>query len=155
MLFSTVKGRFTDYEAKVWIDPEDITRSRALVVIQAKSLDTGNGKRDRHLRSPDFFDVARFPAIRFASKRVIREGDGVVVVGDLTIRDITREISVPLDVVGPARLPDGERRLGAEGRLVIDRRDFDLTWNKVMEGVGAVGDEVEIELQFEAVQAVN
>lgn len=155
MLFSTVKGKFTDYEARIWIDPEDITRSRALVLIDAKSLDTGNGKRDRHLRSADFFDVARFPTIRFASKQVIRDGDGVVVVGDLTIRDVTREVSVPLSVVGPMALPNGERRLGAEGRLVVDRRDFGLTWNKVMEGIGAVGDEVAIELQVEAVQPAD
>lgn len=152
MLFSTVKGKFTDYDAKIWIDPEDITRSRLLVVIGAKSLETGNEKRDAHLRSPEFFDVKRFPAIRFAGKRVVRQGNGLVVVGDLTIKGITREVSIPFQVVGPVTLPNGERRLGAEGTLVVDRRDFGLTWNKVMEGIGAVGDEVEIELQVEAVQ---
>jgi len=123
--------------------------------IEAASVNTGHTQRDDHLRGPDFFDVARYPAITFVSRKVIKaDGDKLRVTGDLTIHGVTREITV--DVEGPTaevKDPGGNFRRGATATAKINRRDFGLAWNKVLDNGGlVVGDEVNIYVEVELVK---
>jgi polyisoprenoid-binding protein YceI len=153
MMVSNVKGEFTKYSVKVQTE-KDLTKSTVDVSIDVASINTGNAQRDGHLKSPDFFDAARFPKITFKSKKIAKAGkDGFKVTGDLTIKGKTKE--VVLDVksfVGPIKDPMGGLRSGFEASTKIDRRDFGLTWNKALEAGGvAVGHEVKINLEVELV----
>ena len=125
------------------------------MTIDAASLDTGVADRDAHLRSADFFDVERFPELRFHSKRIEKLDDGRYrVVGDLTIRDVTREVHLDVEHGGQAKDPWGNERVGFVARASIDRTDFGLQWNQVLEAGGVVvADRVDIELDVEAVKA--
>lgn len=148
---SWVKGEFKDFAGEILYDPEDITRSSVSVVIQAASLDTRNERRNNHLKSPDFFAAEQFPEITFQSKRVERRGDGFVAIGDLTIRGITREIELPFTLAGPVAGPGGRPRLGAEAAVTLNRHQFEVSWNRAVEGVMMVGDDARIDIQVEAI----
>lgn len=148
---SWVKGEFKDFAGEILHDPEDITRSSVSVVIQAASLDTRNERRNNHLKSPDFFAAEQFPEITFQSKRVERRGDGFVAIGDLTIRGITREIELPFTLAGPVAGPGGRPRLGAEAAVTLNRHQFEVSWNRAVEGVMMVGDDARIDIQVEAI----
>jgi polyisoprenoid-binding protein YceI len=155
LMVSNVKGVFHKFNGTVDMDDKDITRSRAVVTIDTNSIDTGVVKRDEDLRSDHFFEVAKFPTMTFVSKKIMRNGaDKLKVTGDLTIHGITREVL--LNVEGPSaavRDPWGGTRIGATAVTRIDRKDFGLTWNKVLETGGVVvGDEVEITLEVELVR---
>ena len=155
LMVSNVKGVFHKFNGTVDMDDKDITRSRAVVTIDTNSIDTGVVKRDEDLRSDHFFEVAKFPTMTFVSKKIMRNGaDKLKVTGDLTILGITREVL--LNVEGPSaavRDPWGGTRIGATAVTRIDRKDFGLTWNKVLETGGVVvGDEVEITLEVELVR---
>jgi polyisoprenoid-binding protein YceI len=156
MVVSKVRGRFAKFGGTVRIDEEDLTRSSVEVTIEAASLDTGIADRDTHLRSADFFDVEQFPELRFRSKRLESTGEGRYrVVGDLTIHGVTREIALDAEYGGRAADPWGNERLGFVAKAAIDRRDFGLKWNQVVEaGSVLVGERVEIEIDLEAVRAV-
>jgi polyisoprenoid-binding protein YceI len=147
---SNVRGRFTGFSGHVLLDAGDVTRSSVEVSIDASTIDTSNERRDNHLRSADFFEVERFPAITFASRSIEQTADGLVMTGDLTIRDVTREVRLPFEVSGPLEVGNGQRRLGAEATLRINRFDFGLQWNRLQEAIQVVGDEVRIELNIEA-----
>jgi polyisoprenoid-binding protein YceI len=152
LVVAKVRGRFTAFSGALAFDETAPERSSVEVRIDTASINTGVDQRDAHLRSPDFFDAERFPAITFASRRVERTADGFRVTGDLTIRDTTREVVLPVDYAGRTRDPWGGERVGFTTRLAIDRRDFGLTWNQLLEAGGvAVGEKVEIELDVEAV----
>ena len=155
MVVSKVRGRFAKYTGAVNLDDDDLTRSTVEVTIDAASIDTGVADRDKHLRSPDFFDVERFPELRFQSKRVEKLADARYrVIGDLTIRDVTREVALDVEYGGQAKDPWGNERAGFVARASIDRKDFGLQWNQVLETGGVlVGDRVEIELDVQAVKA--
>jgi polyisoprenoid-binding protein YceI len=155
MLVSKVRGRFAKYSGSVHLDEDDLTRSTAEAAIDATSIDTGTPQRDAHLRSPDFFDVERFPELRFRSTRVEKIEDGRYrVVGELTIRDVTREVSLEVEYGGKARDPWGNERIGLFAKASIDRKDYGLRWNQVLEAGGLlVGDRVDIEIEVQAVQA--
>jgi polyisoprenoid-binding protein YceI len=149
---SNVKGDFNKFRGLVMIDDQKITQLKAEISIDAASVNTGHGQRDEHLRGPDFFDVTRYPAITFVSKKVIKAEPGrLKVVGDLTLHGVTREITV--DVEGPTpevKDPSGNFRRGATATAKINRRDFGLTWNKVLDAGGlVVGDEVNIYVEVE------
>ncbi len=146
---ATVRGEFRSFEGHLVLNTQDITQSTAHVVIEAASIDTGNERRDNHLRSDDFFNAERFPTITFEGRRVEQAGDEYVLVGDLTIRDVTREVRIPFELSGPIEL-DGRRRLGAEGEVRVNRKEFNLLWNNMVEGVSVVSDEVRLELAIEA-----
>ena len=146
---ATVRGEFTDYEGHILIDAQDITRSTATVVIRTASIDTRNERRDNHLRSDDFFNAERFPTITFTGTHVEQNGEELVLVGDLTIRDVTQVVRLPFTLNGPIEL-GGRKRLGAEGELLIDRKKFNLLWNNVVEGVSVVSDDVRLEIAVEA-----
>jgi len=125
------------------------------VTIDASSIDTGTAQRDDHLRSADFFDVERFPELRFHGKRIEQAGrDHYRVLGDLTIRDVTREVTLDVEYGGRAKDPWGNERAGFLAKASIDRKDFGLQWNQVLEAGGLlVGDRVDIELEVQAVKA--
>jgi polyisoprenoid-binding protein YceI len=154
MMVSNVKGEFKKYSVKVQTE-KDLTRSTVDVTIQVASIDTGNAQRDGHLKSPDFFDAAKFPTITFKSKKIAKAGkDGFKVTGDLTIKGKTKEVVLEVkNFVGPVKDPMGTQRMGLEASTKIDRRDFGLTWNKALEAGGvAVGHEVKIGLEIELTQ---
>jgi len=154
MVVSKVRGRFTQYTGTLNLD-DDLSRSQVDVSIDAASIDTGVGQRDAHLRSADFFDVEKFPQLRFQSRRLAKVSDDrYSVTGELTIRDVTREVTLDVEYGGRAKDPWGNERVGFIAKTAIDRKDFGLGWNQVLEAGGVlVGDRVEIELEVQAVKA--
>lgn len=155
MMIARVKGRFGTVSGTVELDESDPSRSSAEVTIDASSIDTRNDDRDAHLRSADFLDVENHPTIEFRSKRFEPQGeDRYQVVGDLTIRGVTREVVLEMTEEGRAQDPWGNYRIGVSGEAVIDRRDFGLTWNQALEAGGVlVGHEIRISLEVELVAA--
>jgi len=155
MVVSKVRGRFTKYSGTLAIDDADLTRSTVEATIDAASIDTGTAQRDTHLRSPDFLDVERFPEIRFHSTRIHKVADDRYhLTGDLTIRGVTREVSLDVEYGGQAKDPWGNARIGFVAKASLDRKDFGLVWNQVLEAGGVlVGDRVDIELEVQAVRA--
>lgn len=155
MVVSKVRGRFTKYDVKLSLDGEDLTRSTVQATIDAASIDTGVAQRDEHLRSADFFDAQKYPELRFESKRIERVDDERYrVVGDLTIRDVTRELVLDVEYGGRAKDPWGNERVGFAAKATLDRKDFGLGWNQLLETGGVlVGDRIELDLEIEAVNA--
>jgi polyisoprenoid-binding protein YceI len=153
-LFSKTGGTFDQWEGTLEFDGENLATLGAEVTIQAQSINTQNDDRDEHLRSPDFFDVEQFPTITFVSKRAESTEDGWVLVGDFTMHGVTREVAIPFEFHGSGEDPWGNRRAGFSGSLEIDRKEFGLVYNKTLDQGGLLlGDEVEIELEIEAVEA--
>jgi polyisoprenoid-binding protein YceI len=152
LMVSSVRGDFEKVSGKIVYDEADVTKSTADITIDAASINTRVAKRDEHLRSPDFLDAAKFPAISFTSKRVEKTGTGTLkMTGDLTIRGVTKE--VVLTVEGPTpTIKDlqGNARVGGQATAKISRKDFGLVWNAALETGGVVvGDEVEITIDME------
>jgi polyisoprenoid-binding protein YceI len=152
---TNVRGRFGRFGGHVELDAGDVTRSRVEVTIDAASVDTQNERRDNHLRSDDFFEVEAYPSLSFLGRRVERAGDGLVLVGDLTIRGVTREVRIPFELTGPVQIGANRKRVGAEGALVINRFDYGLRWNRFTEAVQVVADAVRIELSISAVSRTD
>ena len=155
MMISNVKGNFEKFSGTVDIDDKEITKSKVSVSIETASITTNVQKRDDHLKSAEFFDVAKYPTMTFVSKKVARTGkDKLKVTGDLTLHGVTKE--VVLDVEGPtaeSKDPWGTIRRGATATTRINRKDFGLVWNKALETGGvAVGEEVFITLEIELVK---
>lgn len=155
MMVSNVKGEFEKKSGTVEIDDKDITRSKVNVTIDTASINTNVQKRDDHLKSADFFDVAKYPTMTFVSKKVVKAGkERLKVTGDLTLHGVTRE--VVLDVEGPtaeSKDPWGNIRRGASATARINRKDFGLVWNAALETGGvAVGEEVTISLEIEMIK---
>jgi len=155
LMVSNVKGEFRNFNGTIEIDVKDVTRSKVVVNIETPSITTGVTKRDDHLKSPDFFDVAKFPVMTFVSKRVQKVGnDKLKVYGDLTLHGVTREVA--LDVEGPTKAykdPWGNIKRGVSATARINRKDYGLTWNKAIESGGVVvGDDVAISLEVELLQ---
>jgi len=152
MVINTVHGKFNDFSGNVSLEGKLL--KEATGTIQTKSIDTGIDRRDNHLRSPDFFDVAKFPTITFQSKRVEQQGDQTVIIGDFTMHGVTKEISMPVTVKGPIKDPWGNSRIGLQARTKLNRREYGLKYNQALETGGlVVSDEVELEINAEAVKA--
>jgi len=154
MMVSNVRGNFAEFGGTVTGDPKDPGGAVIEATIDAASIDTGDEKRDAHLRNPDFLDVEKYPTITFKSKKIEAAGAGKAkVTGDLTLHGVTKE--VVLDVEGPSapiQDPYGNTRAGASATTKIDRKDFGITWSKSMDGGGlVVGDEITITIDVEAV----
>src|SRR5439155_15178082 len=152
MMVSTVRGTFGKYTGTIALDDKDIAKSTAHIEIDATSIDTGNAKRDEHLKSPDFFDVAKFPKITFDATKVEKRGaDGLNVTGNLTIKNITKPVILTVSgLTGEVKDPWGGTRRGASAQTKINRKDFGLTWNKGLETGGVVlGEDVTIDLEIE------
>jgi polyisoprenoid-binding protein YceI len=154
MLVSKVRGRFGKFAGTITLDDGDITRSSATVSIDASSIDTGVVERDTHLRSPDFLDVEKFPELGFRSQRIERVDDTHYrVVGELMIRDVKRGVTLDVEYGGRGKDPWGNERVGFVARTSIDRKEFGLTWNQMLETGGVlVGERVDIELDVQAVR---
>lgn len=150
---SFVTGRFKGLRGSIALDEARPETARIEAEIDAATVDSGVPPRDDHLRSPDFFDVAAHPVLRFASKRVEAMGNEGVVVGDLTIRGVTREVPLRVERTGEVRDPWGKRRVGVRAEATLALKDFGLTWNQPLEGGGFVlGDKVQVTLRVEGVQ---
>lgn len=157
MMFTTVRGRFSDVTGTVVVDEQDPDRSTVEVVIGAASIDTGVEDRDAHLRSEDFLDVENHEQITFRSTRIqgaaFEEGEPFKVVGDLTIRGTTMEVVLDAEYQGQGQDPWGGRRAGFEATTEIDRREWGLKWNQALETGGVlVANKVKIELAVQAVK---
>lgn len=154
MMFTTVKGRFTGVQGTIYDHDEDPTRSSVEVEIDAASLTTGDEKRDAHLRSGDFLEVDRFPTITFKSTRIEVVGpDRLRVVGNLTIRDVTREVVLDTEVQGRGKNPYGLTVAGFSAQTEVNRKDFGLNWNVALEAGGVlVSDRLKIQVEVQAVE---
>ena len=157
LVIAKVRGSFTRWSGTVQVPEGDFSKATVAVTIDASSIDTGVADRDAHLKSADFFDVAQHPELRFVGKRVEpRSGGNIDVVGDLTIKGITREVILRVEQHGQAKDPWGNLRTAFSAKTSIDRKDFGLTWNQVLETGGVmVGDRVEIEAEIQAVKQVE
>jgi polyisoprenoid-binding protein YceI len=151
MMISRVRGHFSSFSGTIEIAP-DPTQSSVEAVIQAASIDTGDKTRDSHVRSADFLDVQEYPEIRFRSTAVRPSGDSWEVDGDLTVKNLVRPVTLRVDYTGTATDPWGGKRAGFEATTVINREDFGVMWNQVLEaGELVVGKEIKVELDIEAV----
>jgi polyisoprenoid-binding protein YceI len=156
MVVSKVRGRFEKFDGTLSMDEKDPSGGRVEVVIDAASIATGVDQRDGHLRSADFFDVEHFPTITFKSTRVEKAGAGALkVAGDLTMHGVTRPVVLDVDYAGSANDPWGGVRAGFSARASLDRKDFGLTYNQLLEtGSVVVGETVEIAIEAEMVKQV-
>jgi len=153
-MVSTVRGQFNSFKASMQTTGDDPATAKITVSIDAASIDTRVAKRDEHLKSADFFEVAKFPTITFVSKKVEKTATGLKVTGDLTMRDVTKEVVLEVsDLVGPIKDPYGNGRVGAHATTTIDRKDFGLKYNAAMETGGlVVANEVTLVLDVEFVK---
>ena len=153
LMISNVRGEFGKVKGTASWEKPDYSDAKVDVTVDATTIDTRDAKRDGHLKSPDFFDVAKFPTLSFKSKRVekAKEKGHITLVGDLTIHGVTKEVA--FDVTGPSpeqKTPFNTIAVGAEARAKINRKDFGLNWNKALEAGGVVvGEEVNIEINLE------
>lgn len=157
MVFAKVRGRFGAFSGTVELDDEDLTRSSVAVEIDAASIDTGVADRDQHLRSADFLDAEHFPKLRFVSRKIEKQGtSGYRATGELTIRDVTREVTLDVQYGGRAKDPWGHERAGFTATTTLERGDFGLKWNQVLEAGGVlVGERIDVELEIELVKAAS
>ncbi len=154
LAISSVDGQFADVQGSFLYDPANPSASKASATINATSINTRQTKRDDHLKSPDFLDVSKFPQIQFVS-REIKEAtpSSFKAVGDLTIRGVTKPVTLDVAVGGTAKDMYGNDRAAFSATTTINRKDFGLVWNKVLEtGALVVGDEVKIALEVEGIQ---
>jgi len=147
MMVSKVTGQFDQYEGTIIYDPNDLAHSQISVTVQASSINTHEPKRDGHLRSSDFFDVAQFPVITFTSKKITPD----FIIGDLTMKGVTKEISVPGTILGPVKTSPDSLVIGISGSFKLNRQDYGIKWNKMLDQGGvAISDEVTVNVNLEA-----
>lgn len=154
MMFAKVRGQFAAVDGAITFSPDgDLSDAKVAVEIDAASIETAQEQRDAHLRSADFFDVERFPRLTFRSTHVERVAeDELRVRGELTIRDVTKEVELEVTETGQGIDPWGNERAGYHASTSIDRRDFGLTWNQALEAGGVlVGNDVKIALEVQTV----
>jgi polyisoprenoid-binding protein YceI len=156
-MVTTVRGSFNDVTGRFYADLDDMSKSYAEVTLTAASVDTRNQQRDDHLRSADFFDVERWPDIRFESTQIEEiEENAYLVAGRLTIRDITKPVSIPLELMGVQTDALGALRAGFEGSRRINRRDFGLEWNMPLDSGGVlVSEKISLEFEISAVKRTD
>ena len=151
MMVSNVTGNFGQFEGTVDFDPNDLVSSKAEALIQTASIDTRVGKRDEHLKSADFFDAAKYPTITFTSKKIIGKGEQYTIVGDLTMKGVTKEVSIPVSISGPVKSPMGGAVIGLSGQFTINRQDYGISFNKALDNGGLmVSDNVKVDINIEA-----
>ena len=153
-MVTTVRGEFQEFSGTAHVDAQDPTKSQVSVAISPASIATGTADRDAHLKSADFFDVETFGEIIFVSTRVVVE-DGVwEITGDLTIKGVSHEVTIPFEQTGSARDPFGNLRVGFEGSTAINRKDWGLSWNAALETGGVlVSEKIKLDFDISAIQA--
>jgi polyisoprenoid-binding protein YceI len=153
LVINKVRGQFNAFSGTITYDEKDITKSSLTGSIQVDSIDTAHPRRDKHLRSPDFFDAENHKEITFASTRVEKEGDDYVMVGNLIMRGTSKEIRMPFETTGQLLDPQKRTVIGFEATLRINRQDFGISYSKTMDNGGlGVGNTVNIELAGEAIK---
>jgi Uncharacterized conserved protein len=154
MVISKTTGHFKDYSGFIEMDPEAGTVKAIDATIKTASVTTNHEKRDTHLRTPDFFDVEKYPTMTFKMKNYKKNGDGYTAVGDLTLRGVTKEITLAGNLNGVTKDPWGNTRAGFTAEGTVNRKDFGMVWNKALDSGGlVVGDEVSIKLEIECIKA--
>lgn len=149
LVISTVEGKFNKYEGTFTVDKK-IDKSKVEVSIDTDSVDTGIGQRDTHLKSPDFFDAAKYPKMTFTSTKVSQKDDTLTITGDLKVKDVSKKITFDLKYLGAVKDGYGAEKLAFKGKTKISRKEFGLKWNQAVEAGPVVGDEIEISLALEA-----
>jgi polyisoprenoid-binding protein YceI len=153
LVISKTTGRFIDYKGFVIMDPDAKEFKAIEAVIQTESVDTNHKKRNEHLRSPDFFNVQKFPTMTYKMKRYTKTGETYTAVGDLTLLGVTKEITLVGAFNGVATDPMGNTRVGFTAEGIINRKDFGMVWAKLLDNGGAVvGDTVKLKLEIEAIK---
>jgi len=154
LVVSSTKGFFTDYTGSVEFDGKNLANGSVEITIQATSINTENEDRDNHLRNPDFFNVAEYPTIIFKSKKIIPgEANAFTLIGDLTMKDVTKEITLNGELNGVIEDPWGNTRAGFSAETTINRQDFNVAWeNKLKDGSLVVGNDVAIVLEIELIK---
>jgi polyisoprenoid-binding protein YceI len=156
MMVSTVRGRLGKLRGKIDIDPQDPQRASFEIAADVTAIDTGDARRDGHLRSADFFDVENHPEIVFRSAAVFPKGDNTFAVsGDLTIRGVSRPVTFDVELEGVGVDGKGGQHLGASATITIDRKDFGLVWNQPIQNGVLVGDKVKVDIGLEAIDAAS
>jgi polyisoprenoid-binding protein YceI len=148
---SNVPGRFGDFNGVIKYDKANPAASSVEFTVQAASISTDNKDRDDHLKSPDFFDVAKFPTLTFTSTKVAaKDADTLDVTGNLTIHGVTKQVTIPVEVLGTMKTPRSEKA-GFETAFTVNRKDFGIVWNRVLDAGGTVlGEDVKISIAVEA-----
>jgi polyisoprenoid-binding protein YceI len=151
MGINNVRGHFDEFSGSVVVDNGAIQSASG--TIQVKSINTGVQMRDNHLRKADFFDATNHPTITFQTKKVEQSGGQTILIGDFTMRGVTKELRVPVKLSGPVKDPQGKTRIGLEAAAKVNRKDHGISYNAVLEsGAAAVGEEVTMEINAEAVK---
>lgn len=150
MGITNVRGLFDEYEGKVKLDGTDVETLSVKATIQAKSIDTNNERRDDHLRSEDFFEVETYPEIKFHSKDVVAHDGGHALVGDLTIKDVTKEVTLPITMSEPVEDPWGNTRIGVEINGSVDRNDFGVAFDGAADML--IGATVNFDINIQAIK---
>jgi len=152
MVISTVKGHFSSFEGTITVDGKDPAQWEISGKIDVSSIDTGDEKRDTHLKSADFFDVEKYPDITFQSREIRRSGNQFICAGTFTMHGTSREVEIPFKLTGPITDPWGNARVGLESSWSIHRKDYGISWSETLDGGGlVVGDEITVELNIEGV----
>lgn len=149
---SDVDGRFHDFDGVIQYDAQNPTHSSVQFTVQAASISTENPDRDKHLKSPDFFDVAKYPTLTFTSTKVTPAGsNSFEVTGNLTMHGVTKTVTIPASFLGTVKMPKGGEKAGFKSTFTLNRLDYGVAWNRAIEGGGAMlGDEVTINIKIEA-----
>ena len=151
MGLSNVHGHFSGVDGTITLDPADLTKSSVNATIDVTTVDTGMPQRDTHLKSPDFFDVAKYPKMTFASKSVTKSGDDYTLNGDLTLHGVTKPVVLTMEPSKEQIGMDGKPHRGFEATTTIHRQDFGLVWNGTLKsGDNVLGDDVKVTLEIEA-----
>ena len=152
MIITRVRGRFLKWDGTLTVDDQDWSKSRIDVAIDAASITTNDEKRDAHLRSADFLDAEKFPKLTFKSTKVEPgKADKLFVTGNLTIRDVTKAVTLEVEKLGKAKDPWGNNKVAFSGRVTIEREEFGAKWNQALETGGwLVGKQVEVDLELQA-----
>jgi polyisoprenoid-binding protein YceI len=154
-MVTTVRGQFGDFDGAAHVDAENPTASTVALTIRAASVSTGTADRDGHLVSGDFFDVDNHPELTFTSTSVERDGSEWAITGDLTIKGVTKPVTIPFEETGTAVDPYGNTRVGFEGATTINRKDWNLTWNAALETGGVlVSEKIKLEFDISAIKNV-
>ncbi len=152
MMLSRTNGVFDNIDSVILFSPEDLAGSKIDITIKTDSINTRNEQRDHHLRSADFFDAEKYPLITFKSTKIVKgEGNIYIVTGDLTMKDVTRGINIPVTVLGPVKNPmTGGIGLGFETHIVVNRQDYNVKWNKVLDNGGLmISNDVDVNVSLE------
>lgn len=153
MMVTNVKGSFQEFEGTLEFDENAPADASVTATIQMASIDTADEKRDEHLRSADFFEVETYPTMTFTSTGMKQDGDDWLLMGDLTMRGVTKPVTLEMEYNGMVEDPWGNTRVGFSAEGEIDRRDFGVTWNNTLDKGGiAVGNDVKIQLEIQAIK---